>query len=301
MPATEVMPRANLDGLELGADSEAILEKSLADHILSVIRAPECRTSTRLYRFDDSFVISLVGDDGAMSNIQDTGSMEYIYNSDKLTRKVHIRTKTGTACKLEHSVSIKSLNTISDTYPEGRTPCQICIDMATKESTRPPKKKAKNREKQKQWRKDREEAREALIKHFGLNKFATNIAICLCIHNEVGHEMPGNDKGARRMIVNYWKSLNGKFRNGYLFMQDKDFYSSKKWREVRYIALQQSGGTCSLCGARSSDGVQLHVDHIKPRSKFPKYQFDLDNLQILCEDCNLGKSNYDDTDWRTLG
>ena len=34
-----VMPRANLDGLEQGADSEAILEKSLADHNFSNKRA----------------------------------------------------------------------------------------------------------------------------------------------------------------------------------------------------------------------------------------------------------------------
>jgi 5-methylcytosine-specific restriction endonuclease McrA len=25
----------------------------------------------------------------------------------------------------------------------------------------------------------------------------------------------------------------------------------------------------------------------------------LDNLQVLCEPCNLGKSNRDETDWRS--
>lgn len=52
------------------------------------------------------------------------------------------------------------------------------------------------------------------------------------------------------------------------------------------------------CGANPSDGVKMHVDHIKPRSKFPELALVLDNLQILCEDCNLGKSNKDETDWR---
>lgn len=43
----------------------------------------------------------------------------------------------------------------------------------------------------------------------------------------------------------------------------------------------------------------IHVDHIKPRSKFPELSLVQSNLQILCADCNLGKSNKDQTDWRT--
>jgi hypothetical protein len=35
----------------------------------------------------------------------------------------------------------------------------------------------------------------------------------------------------------------------------------------------------------------LHVDHIKPVSKYPELKLEFDNLQILCENCNLGKSN----------
>jgi len=42
----------------------------------------------------------------------------------------------------------------------------------------------------------------------------------------------------------------------------------------------------------------LHVDHIKPRSKYPELSLTFSNLQILCEDCNFGKSNIDQTDWR---
>ena len=42
----------------------------------------------------------------------------------------------------------------------------------------------------------------------------------------------------------------------------------------------------------------MHVDHIKPRSKFPDLELEFDNLQILCKACNLGKSNKDQTDFR---
>ena len=76
------------------------------------------------------------------------------------------------------------------------------------------------------------------------------------------------------------------------------FYESREWRELRYKALVKYGPVCQCCGASRATGAVIHVDHIKPRSKFPERMLSLDNLQILCADCNLGKSNKDDTDWR---
>ena len=76
-----------------------------------------------------------------------------------------------------------------------------------------------------------------------------------------------------------------------------DFYSSQAWRSVRYEALKRSNGCCSLCGAPPGRH-QLHVDHIAPRSKYPHLALDILNLQVLCRDCNLGKSNKDSIDWR---
>lgn len=80
--------------------------------------------------------------------------------------------------------------------------------------------------------------------------------------------------------------------------QSKRFYSSREWREMRYDVLRNTGAACNCCGARASDGVRIHVDHIKPRSKYPELQLDITNLQVLCEDCNIGKSNYYDDSWK---
>lgn len=76
------------------------------------------------------------------------------------------------------------------------------------------------------------------------------------------------------------------------------FYDSDDWKRLRYQALLKHGAACQCCGATRSDGVKLHVDHIKPRSKHPELELNLDNLQILCEPCNMGKRAWDETDWR---
>jgi hypothetical protein len=76
------------------------------------------------------------------------------------------------------------------------------------------------------------------------------------------------------------------------------FYDSREWLAVRYEALRVSEGRCSCCGQRPTADNPIHVDHIKPRSKFPALALALSNLQVLCKRCNLGKSDVDDTDWR---
>lgn len=81
-------------------------------------------------------------------------------------------------------------------------------------------------------------------------------------------------------------------------MARDSFYDSREWLAVRYEALKASAGRCSCCAARASEQNPLHVDHIKPRSKYPELSLVLSNLQVLCKQCNLGKSNTDATDWR---
>lgn len=76
---------------------------------------------------------------------------------------------------------------------------------------------------------------------------------------------------------------------------EKKVYSSQKWRKLRYKILSESKRECSLC--KSKD--ELHIDHIKPLSKYPHLGFELSNLQILCKQCNFGKSNLDDKDFRS--
>jgi 5-methylcytosine-specific restriction endonuclease McrA len=75
------------------------------------------------------------------------------------------------------------------------------------------------------------------------------------------------------------------------------FYNSWEWKKLRYEAFLKHGRVCLCCGARPPEAV-LHVDHIKPLKKYPELALDINNLQILCRSCNMGKSNIDETDWR---
>ncbi len=76
------------------------------------------------------------------------------------------------------------------------------------------------------------------------------------------------------------------------------FYACDAWLALRYVVLVKRGARCECCGATARDDVRIHVDHVKPRSRFPLLELEEDNLQVLCEPCNQGKSNKDATDWR---
>lgn len=60
---------------------------------------------------------------------------------------------------------------------------------------------------------------------------------------------------------------------------------------LRYQVLKRDLFSCKICGASpaKNPAVLLHVDHIQPWSKGGETV--IENLQVLCEKCNLGKSN----------
>jgi hypothetical protein len=77
-----------------------------------------------------------------------------------------------------------------------------------------------------------------------------------------------------------------------------DFLGSREWLELRYRMLKKQSGWCQLCGHKGCPANPIQVDHIKPRSTHPHLALVESNLQVLCRQCNVGKSNKDSTDWR---
>lgn len=78
----------------------------------------------------------------------------------------------------------------------------------------------------------------------------------------------------------------------------KAFYRSPEWKRLRYAALARHGRRCLCCGASPTNGTCIVVDHIKPVRTHPHLRLRLDNLQVLCDACNVGKGSHDRTDWR---
>jgi hypothetical protein len=115
----------------------------------------------------------------------------------------------------------------------------------------------------------------------------------------------------RKLVVNYNIGLNDRLQRKkkhtrldfasesvIAHLPAEKFYKSSEWRSMRYMALKHHGNNCMACGRSPKDGVIIHVDHIKPRSVYPELSLDFSNLQVLCEECNLGKSNRSTEDWR---
>ena len=58
--------------------------------------------------------------------------------------------------------------------------------------------------------------------------------------------------------------------------------STTQWRKLREIVIRRDGGMCQACGLEGN-----HVDHIVPRRLGGDDS--LNNLQLLCQNCNLRK------------
>lgn len=110
------------------------------------------------------------------------------------------------------------------------------------------------------------------------------------IKRKLAKQQEKADQLAHRIQHSGKQSDQRKIPKSSSLLSDKSFYLTREWRELRWKAIKASNGKCVYCGRSTiSHGIVIHVDHIKPRSKFPHLALELSNLQITCEDCNLGK------------
>ncbi len=70
----------------------------------------------------------------------------------------------------------------------------------------------------------------------------------------------------------------------------KHFTKREPSARLKVQVLMRDGNKCRLCGVECNDGLHnIHFDHIIPWSKGGETT--LENLQVLCSDCNLAKGN----------
>jgi 5-methylcytosine-specific restriction endonuclease McrA len=133
-----------------------------------------------------------------------------------------------------------------------------------------------------------------LKEHFNWNDLPNNVNVIFDRYLNGNYKITGIDPFVPKSRQQNTKSIHPLINTpAYV-----GFYKTDSWRLLRYEVLKKYGAVCQCCGAKAGNGVVIHVDHIKPRSLYPHLELCFDNLQPLCEDCNLAKSNTDETDWR---
>lgn len=72
---------------------------------------------------------------------------------------------------------------------------------------------------------------------------------------------------------------------------DEEF-AVKDWKELRMKAIKRDDYTCRKCGKRDRNTSALVGDHIVPIA-IGGEEFDIDNVQTLCIDCDKKKTKID--------
>jgi 5-methylcytosine-specific restriction endonuclease McrA len=85
---------------------------------------------------------------------------------------------------------------------------------------------------------------------------------------------------------------------GYVDVASAEFLQSKEWKALRRVVIEAYGRQCMKCKTTPRAKNKTHVDHIKPRKRFPSLALDVGNLQVLCSRCNKNKGNQNCTDYR---
>lgn len=103
-----------------------------------------------------------------------------------------------------------------------------------------------------------------------------------------------NDSRKRKYVFKDLAIIYNDWKNGNKFEETKKQERKIMNDDIRYNVLKRDNYSCQICGATAKDGAKLHVDHIIPVSKGGKTV--MNNLQTLCERCNIGKSDKTEND-----
>ena len=104
-----------------------------------------------------------------------------------------------------------------------------------------------------------------------------------------------NDSRKRKYVFKDLAIIYNDWKNGNKFEETKKQERKIMNDDIRYNVLKRDNYSCQICGATAKDGAKLHVDHIIPVSKGGKTV--MNNLQTLCERCNIGKSDKTENDY----
>jgi len=87
-----------------------------------------------------------------------------------------------------------------------------------------------------------------------------------------------------------WRCCSKKCTTNY----EKNIVVRSFWRDIRLKAFKRDNFTCIKCGFKG-DVINLIGDHIKPIALGGE-EFDVDNVQTLCSECDKKKTREDSKD-----
>ena len=67
--------------------------------------------------------------------------------------------------------------------------------------------------------------------------------------------------------------------------ENKSFYRTPAWRDMREVIYERDRGCCKRCG-KFVFGRKAHVHHIVPIKNNPLFTLDPNNLILLCSECH---------------
>ena len=67
--------------------------------------------------------------------------------------------------------------------------------------------------------------------------------------------------------------------------ENKSFYRTSAWRDMREVIYERDRGCCKRCG-KFVFGRKAHVHHIVPIKNNPLLKLDPNNLILLCSECH---------------
>ena len=68
-------------------------------------------------------------------------------------------------------------------------------------------------------------------------------------------------------------------------MSRKHLGTVKRWTELKEL-FEKQNGVCAISGVKLEYGVNASIDHIKPLSKYPELNNDINNLQWVDKKIN---------------
>jgi uncharacterized protein (TIGR02646 family) len=66
--------------------------------------------------------------------------------------------------------------------------------------------------------------------------------------------------------------------------------------DIRSTLKEEAHHKCAYCEGRMEYVSSSHIDHIRPKSRFPELVCEWSNLTLACEVCNRNKGNYFEKD-----